>query len=124
MDLASSGKAVIQISPATVNETLQLRDQRLMTKIVRLQTKPCFNRLRPEVLVNSIDLINEIYRLHPDWLLRVPDQKSFKKWIDFWDKKWWSRVRKLPAADARDLKIWNGNMISLVKSRQNLEGQK
>ena len=41
-------------------ETLQLRDQRLMTKIVRLQTKPNFDRLRPEVLVNSIDLINEI----------------------------------------------------------------
>lgn len=117
VDLASSGKALIQICPATVNETLQLRDLRLMTKIVRLQTKPCFDRLRPEVLVNSIDLINEIYRLHPDWLLRVPDQKSFKKWIVFWDKKWWSRVRKLPAAEARDLKIWNGNIVNLVRDQ-------
>lgn len=72
VDLTSSGKAVIQISPATVNETLQLRDQRLMTKIVRLQTKPCFERfLTNNAVVLSVHDSFIVPVRHRDMLLQA-----------------------------------------------------
>ena len=117
IELALSDKLLVQITPATVNETLRLGDGKLMNKIVRLQTKPCFDRLWPEALVNSIDIINEIKRLHPEWMLRNPDNFSLKKWTTFWDKKWWARVRKSPISESKHLHQVEGKLLKLLRDQ-------
>ena len=114
---AKSENLLIQITPATVNEALRLGDRRLMNKIVRLQTKPCFDRLWAEVLVNSLDVINEIKRLHPEWIRSKQDHLSFKKWVNFWDKNWWARVRKSPISEAKHLNQIEGKLLENVREQ-------
>ena len=115
--LASSQNLLIQISPATVNETLRLGDIRLMKKIVRLQTKPCFTRLLPEVVLNSRDIINEIQRLHPEWIRKEPDNLVLRKWLNFWNFKWWERVRKSPSAEAKHLRQVEKGLVSRLRNQ-------
>lgn len=116
-EYATSKKVLVQIAPATVNETLRLSQLSLMEKIVRLQTKPCFDRLWAEALLNSIELYGEIRRTHPEWLRSDPDIKTFKKWLQFWDKKWWMRVRKSPAKEAQLLRYWEDNLVEKVRDQ-------
>ncbi len=93
-----------------------------MRRIVRLQTKPCFDRLLAEAFTMGVELILEIQRLHPEWLRRPPDHRQFKKWSVFWKENWWRRVRSSPDNEAKHLRLVEGDLLDIV--RENVKQQR
>lgn len=86
-----------------------------MRRIVRLQTKPCFDRLMAETFLMGMELILEIERLHPEWLRRPPDHRQLKKWSVFWKDKWWRRVRSSPDNEAKHLRVWESDFLDVAR---------
>ena len=87
INIANNDSYEIQIAPAVLYETLRLKDNKIMRRLIKLITNKNFTRLMPEAYSESMDLLAEVKRIRPQWLKTNPDIESFNKVYRFWTKK-------------------------------------
>jgi hypothetical protein len=117
--LARQGSYDLQIAPAVLYETLRLRDAQLRATLVRLMTNPRFHRLMPEAYSESMEILQEIERVRPDWLRGAPDLHFFNRLKKDWTRTtggFWVRSTRSPEAEARFLNDLEGEMIVSARS--------
>lgn len=110
-----SGRFIVQIAPAVVYETLRLRDLPLRGKLIDLMTRPHFQRLMPEAYSESVEILNEMWRLHQSWFWKEPDVTFVTRLEKDWSRKtggFWVRCRRSPDVEARYLETAEGDMVS------------
>lgn len=101
--VARHGNVAIQIAPAVMYEALRLRDAPLRHRLVELMANQAFHRLMPEAFSESMDILNEIKRLRPEWLRQTPDLAFFERNRKDWSRKmggFWVRCAKSPDHEA------------------------
>jgi hypothetical protein len=124
--LARDGAYDIQIAPAVVYETLRLKDTQLRSTLVRLMTNLRFDRLMPEAYSESVEILQEIKRIRPDWLRDVPDMQSFNRLKNDWSRKtggFWVRCARSPANEADFLTRVEHEMIEGARAEVKLARQ-
>jgi hypothetical protein len=104
--LAKEGPYAVQIAPAVLYEALRVKDTRLRAKLVHLMTDRRLSRLMPEAFSESMEILREIRRLRPEWLLKEPNFLSFDRLRKDWMRKaggFWVRCERSPGAEAKVL---------------------
>lgn len=104
LQLARNGSYDVQIAPAVLFETLRLKDVSLRASLVRLMTNGRFHRLMPEAYSESMEILQEIKRIQPDWLRGSPDYQFFDRLEKDWTRKmggFWVKCARSPERAAR-----------------------
>jgi hypothetical protein len=89
-------------------------------------TNARFDRLMPEAYSESIEILQEIKRVRPDWLRDVPDIQFFKRLKNDWLRKtggFWVRCARSPASEANFLSGVEQEMIEGAKVEAKLARQ-
>jgi hypothetical protein len=121
--LAREGSYDVQIAPAVLYETLRLRDGKLRATLVRLMTNSRFHRLMPEAYSESMEILQEIERVRPDWLRDAPDVQFFNRLKNDWTRRtggFWARCARSPESEARFLSDVEGEMIEGARVKAQL----
>jgi hypothetical protein len=110
------GPFEVQIAPSVLFETLRLKDVSTRDTLVHLMTNLKFNRLMPEAYSESMEILREIERLHPNWLRAQPDLQFFDRLRKDWSRKtgikgFWSRCARSPESEARFIAQGEGDLI-------------
>jgi hypothetical protein len=98
-----------------VYEALRLKDARTRKALVGLMTNAAFERLMPEAYSESVEIIREIMRIHPEWLTLKPDVAYLRRLEKDWRKRtggFWVRTKRWPEREASYLEIVEEDMIS------------
>lgn len=96
-------KVAVAIAPAVLYEALRTSSAALRARLVALMTQAVWHRLMPEAYDESVELLEEIRRLRPEWLASKPDFQAFGRLRYDWrrDKRgFWDRARKDRDAEA------------------------
>jgi hypothetical protein len=121
--LAREGSYDIQIAPAVLYETLRLGDAQLRTALVRLMTNARFHRLMPEAYSESMEVLQEIERVRPDWLRDSPDVRFFDRLKKDWTRKtggFWVRCVRSLGTEVRKLSDLEGDMMKGARAEARL----
>lgn len=117
---ARDGSHDVQIAPGVLYETLRLNDVPLRASLVRLMTNPSFHRLMPEAYSESMEILQEIERVRPDWLREEPDLRFFTRLTKDWTRKtggFWVRCERSPDSEARYVSQMEGDLMERAKSQ-------
>lgn len=115
---AKGSKAVILACPAVLYEMLRLDDVPLRKRLVKAICRSRWVRMMPEAYEESMELLAEISRLRPKWLLPDPDRALFNRIRSDWAGArgvWW-RARRDPAEAARVLRSVEGDLITRARA--------
>ena len=118
INIANNDSYEIQIAPAVLYETLRLKDNKIMRRLIKLITNKNFTRLMPEAYSESMDLLAEVGRIRPQWLKTNPDIESFNKVYRFWTKKYsgkWHKITNNPVKESKFLRYIEGDKLKLGK---------
>jgi len=118
--LARDGSYDVQIAPGVLYETLRLKDASLRATLVRLMTNSRFRRLMPEAYSESIEILREIERTHPDWLRDAPDLRFFNRLKKDWTRRtggFWVRCERSPQSEALFIGQLEGELIEGAKAQ-------
>ena len=124
--LAREGSCDVQIAPAVVYETLRLKDAQLRASIVRLMTNSRFHRLMPEAYSESMEILEEIRRIRPDWLRDAPDIQFFNRLKSDWTRRtggFWVRCARSAESEARFIHDAEGDFPERAKAAVQLARQ-
>jgi hypothetical protein len=116
--LARDGSHNVQIAPAVLYETLRLKDSLLRASLVRLMTNSRFHRLMPEAYSESMEILQEIERIRPDWLRDTPDLQFFDRLEKDWTRKmggFWVRCARSSGSEASFIGDSEGGMIEVAR---------
>ncbi len=116
---ARNGIYAVQIAPAVLYETLRLKDAPVRAARVCLMTNRCFHRLMPEAYSESMEIVEEIRRLRPDWLRKAPDLRFFERLTKHWTRKtggFWVDCERSPEREARRIAHLEGTLTDDAKS--------
>ena len=94
-------------------------DVELRGRLVRIMTNSRFHRLMPEAYSESMEILQEIERVRPDWLREEPDIRFFNRLKNDWTRRmggFWVRCTRSPASEARFLDHSEGEMIEGAKA--------
>jgi hypothetical protein len=117
--LARKSTYNVQIAPAVLYETLRLKDSSLRSALVRLMTNSRFHRLMPEAYSESMEILQEIERVRPDWLRDTLDLQSFNRHKKDWTRKksgFWDKCARDPEGTARFIGYSEGSMIDTARA--------
>jgi len=118
--VAREGPYRVQIAPAVVYETLRLKDAQLRANLVRLMSNWRFHRMMPEAYSDSMEILQEIKRLRPQWLREVPEMQFFNRLKKDWARRtggFWVRCARSPATEANYLGAVESEMIEGAKTQ-------
>jgi len=121
--LARDSSYDVQISPGVLYETLRLKDVSLRATLVRLMTNSRFHRLMPEAYSESMEILRELERIHPNWLRESPDLRFFNRLKKDWSRKtggFWVRCERSPQSEARFITRLEGNLIDEAEAQARL----
>jgi predicted nucleic acid-binding protein len=74
----------VVMPPATLLEVLRTQDRQLRRAVTRHVCRKAWRRLRTEAQVEAADLVAEIYRLRPAWILDCPDLTATTRLEKYW----------------------------------------
>lgn len=89
--------------PATLLEVLQTQDRQLRRAVTKLVCRKAWRRLRTEAQAEAAELVAEIRRLRPAWILDRPDLDA----ITGLERFWLRTIYDLALADAPQLLALN-----------------
>lgn len=94
----------IQVAPGVVYETLRLKDPELRGRIIALMVDRRFTRLMPEAYSESLEILDAVNRLRPEWLRRTPDLDFIHRLKRDWSLKtgpgFWRRCAESADSEA------------------------
>src|SRR5262245_42967857 len=96
---ARKGSATIVVAPAVVYEALAINDQATLRARSQLLTDERWKRLMPEAYSECREVLSEVRRLRPEWLLAQPPKAEFQRLYHDWRRTgtgFWARVRANP----------------------------
>ena len=116
------GPFEVQIAPSVLFETLRFKDAPTRDTLVHLMTNLKFNRLMPEAYSESMEILREIERIHPEWLRAQPDLQFFDRLRKDWSRKtgtkgFWSRSARSPESEARLIAQGEGDLIEKAEAQ-------
>lgn len=112
---ANSSAITVQVAPAVVYEALRLRDVPLRDRLISLMTNHRFERLMPEAYSESMEILDEVRRLRPEWLRPSPDQGFFTRSRNDWSRKmggFWVRCARSPETEALRVQVAEGSLLT------------
>ena len=115
---AQSGGVTIVVAPVIVNECLRLRDKVLRKSIIELMTRSCWHRSMPDAFLECDDLIREIARLKPHWLLASPNIRFHRKLKYDWKSRpdgFWAAARTSPERLAKRYELREAPVLGLAR---------
>jgi hypothetical protein len=115
---AAKSRHRIAIAPAVLYEALRMKAPALRARLSEVMTRPAWQRLMPEAYSESLELKDEIGRLHPEWLREKADVTLYKQIRSDWRKAsggFWSRAREAPHLEHSHIMTLEG--ISVVSAR-------
>lgn len=93
--IASDNGIELVVAPALVYEVINLRDDSLRKKILKMIGSPSLVRLMPEAYLEAKDIKTVIEKYRQDWLIKDPDFSEINSLIDDWksiEHGFWSRM--------------------------------
>lgn len=114
LKVAQKGAYDVQIAPGVLYEALRLRDPLLRRRLVRLMTNPRFVRLMPEAYSESAEILGEVKRARPEWLLGAPDLQFYQRLYLDWTRKMggvWVRCARNPGNEAKYIQQAEGKSL-------------
>ncbi|MDH2089147.1 hypothetical protein N5K21_10495 [Rhizobium pusense] len=118
--IAPHGNVTIQIAPAIMYEALRLRDAPLRRRLVELMANQAFHRLMPEAFSESMEILNEIKRLRPEWLRQNPNLAFFDRSRKDWSRKmggFWVRCANSPDHEAGYIAESEGSLMDQAEQQ-------
>lgn len=115
IQLAKSGRIEIQIAPAIVYEALRCKDHNIKRKLISFMTNINFKRLMPDAYSESIEIINEIGRLLPEWMRKDPLINQYRRLLKDWSRKkggFWVRCARNFESESHFIHILEGDLLS------------
>jgi hypothetical protein len=100
---ARIGNAKILVAPSTLYESLRVKDSATRALLAAFITDPAWTHLKPEAYSESQELLAEIMRLRPHWLLANGNRGNVQRLKHDWGHTkagFWSRVRNNPDSEA------------------------
>lgn len=114
LGLARQSCYSVQIAPSVLYETFRLKDERLRSELIHLMTNARFERLMPEAYSESIEILEQIEQLRPDWIRKNPDVEAATRLLKDWTRKtggFWVRCARQSSTEARRIQLLEGSMI-------------
>jgi hypothetical protein len=96
-------KLDVVMPPATLLEVLRTQDRQRRRAVTKLVCRKIWRRLRTEAQAESAELVAEIRRLRPTWILDHPDLHAVAKLERFWLRT----IYELASTDAPQLLALN-----------------
>lgn len=120
----------IVISPGVVYEALRMPIPHLRDAQIKLLTSERWTRLMPEAHSESVELLAEMRRLRPEWLLSEPNLNRFYAHRRDWMRKrhgFWHRARNQTVHEAQHLKTLECPVLDTAReharaARKNMYG--
>jgi hypothetical protein len=82
--LVRSKQVDVVMPPATLLEVLRTQDRQLRRAVTKLVCRRAWRRLRTEAQAEAVELVAEIRRLRPAWILEQPDFDAITRLERFW----------------------------------------
>lgn len=104
----------VQIAPAVVFEALRLGDIPTRNRLIALMTNRSLVRLMPEAYSETMEILEEVRRLRPEWLRPRPDEIFFLRSRNDWSRKmggFWVRCAETPDKEADYVKAMEGSLL-------------
>jgi hypothetical protein len=118
LQLARNGRYDVQIAPGVLYEALRLKDASRRASLVNLMTNSRFHRLMPEAYSESMEILQEIERVRPDWLRNTPDLRVFNRLKKDWTRTrggFWARCERSPLSEARHIAWLESGLIEKAR---------
>lgn len=113
--LKRDGNLEIQIAPGVVYETLRLKDPDLRRRLIALMVDRRFSRLMPEAYSESVEILDAMNRLRPEWFRRTPDLNFFYRLKRDWMLKtgpgFWRRCAVSADSEAENITSLEGDSL-------------
>lgn len=94
VQLVRSMDLTVVVPPATLLEILRTPRRAARRARVRLVCRMAWQRLKTEAESEADELVQEIGRLHPEWLLAQPDLRKITDLERFWLNDIWEAARR------------------------------
>ncbi|WP_433784643.1 type II toxin-antitoxin system VapC family toxin [Actinomycetospora sp. CA-101289] len=94
--LAASRQWAVQTPPATLLEVLRTPDDDALRKIVEVLSSKSWTRLRTEADQQAAEMVSEVRRTRPEWVLQLPLPGSLATYRTEWLKTVWRQARSHP----------------------------
>lgn len=123
LHLARTGMYDIQIAPAVLYETLRLKDAVLRARLIKLMTNRRFHRLMPEAYTESMEILDQVKRLRPDWLRPKPDLTFFHRLRNDWSRKtggFWVRCEASHVQEAKFVDDADGGLMDGARKQSQM----
>lgn len=115
---ARNGQAAIVVAPAVVYESVAIAETKPLHARAQLLTDDRWKRLMPEAYSESQEVLGEVRRLRPEWLLKQPPRGEFERLYRDWRRNgtgFWSRVRREPERASAHVRNMQRDMLELAR---------
>ena len=102
--LVRDKQADVVMPPATLLEVLRTQDKQMRRAVTRLVCRNTWQRLKTEAQSEAAELVGEIRRLRPAWMLDQPNYRAIAEHEHFWRRD----IYDLARVDSRRLLALNG----------------
>lgn len=96
--LSRQRKLTVMLPPATAFEMARTVDSALRVRMITAILNPEWQRMMPEAYTESLEIVNEIRRCRPQWMLPTADKHRFQPLFRDWKAKngFWRRLKEQP----------------------------
>lgn len=115
---ARAGGATVVVAPAVIYEALAVTDPVTLHARSRLLTDERWKRLMPEAYSECQEVLGQIRRLRPDWLLQQPPRRDFQLLFRDWRRNgtgFWARVRAHPQEASKHVRELQQGLLQLAR---------
>jgi hypothetical protein len=120
LKLAAGPGVSVLIAPSVVYETLRISDPELRRRLIKLQTDRRLERLMPEAYSEACEVLEELRRIHPEWLRASPHLDFVKRLEADWRKKtggFWVRCERSPESEAQLIDSSSGPALDRARDQ-------
>lgn len=114
---AKAHGVAIVACPAVVYECLRVPDAQLRKRRAKALAREAWTRLMPEAFSEAEDLLVELRRLRPRWLLESPDLREWSRHRSDWKGGFWRRVRQNPTMVAGHIKALGDDRLERARDQ-------
>jgi hypothetical protein len=115
---ARDGQAAIVVAPAVVYESVAITEIKALHARARLLTDERWERLMPEAYSESQEVLGEVRRLRPEWLLEQPPKGELQRLYRYWRRNgtgFWARVRREPERASTHVRHMQREMLERAR---------
>jgi hypothetical protein len=112
------GGVTVVVAPAAVYEALAVTDKTTLSARSRLLTDERWKRLMPEAYLESQEILDQVRKFRPCWLLSKPPRGESQKLFRDWRRNgtgFWARVRERPYEAAEHVRRLQAGILEKAR---------